>query len=414
MPDVIDSTGLTVKTLNEILEELNDGYKAIYGADINILPNSPDGQLIGIFSQALSDIRELLVTIDNNFDPDNAIGRFLDQRVSINNIKRKGGTFTTVEIDITVSANTTVDLQGLDGTAADVNGTGYTIQDDAGNQFILFDSVTLENILPTPEIFKKNFRAKDIGAVTVSAGTIQNFVTIVLGVESVDNPLSPLQIGEDEETDANLRTRRQQSVSVNSAGFLNGIIGALLSIQGVTEAQAFENITNSIDSDGIPAHGIWVIVEGGGSDNIANVIMNKKSYGANQRGDIIREVDTPTTPTSGIKFEARFDRPLGEALFIDMTLNNNDASVDLSESLATIKTQIKDNLPYKIGERAEISRIDCVGRDVLSSLNINAFFSGIKVFSAALPTPSDSVKTFSLQHQFTVDEVDITILIVNP
>ena len=141
MPDILDAQGLQVKTAQEILSDLSADFRNIYGNDINIDQNSPDGQILGIVTQMATDLRELLVQVNNGFDPDRAIGRILDERVVINNIERVGATYTVINIDITV--NQTVTLQGLDGNYNDPNATAYTVQDNAGNQFILADTTTL-------------------------------------------------------------------------------------------------------------------------------------------------------------------------------------------------------------------------------------------------------------------------------
>lgn len=52
----VSSTGLTLQTLAEIVTELETGFKAIYGVDINLDANSPDGQMINLFAQAKLDI----------------------------------------------------------------------------------------------------------------------------------------------------------------------------------------------------------------------------------------------------------------------------------------------------------------------------------------------------------------------
>ena len=46
MPDLIDASGLTLKTRTEIVNELKDSLRGIYGNDINLDQNSPDGQLV--------------------------------------------------------------------------------------------------------------------------------------------------------------------------------------------------------------------------------------------------------------------------------------------------------------------------------------------------------------------------------
>ena len=49
-------------------------------------------------------------------DPDQAQGRVLDQRIAINGLERKGGTYTVTPVNITVDRE--VSLVGLDGRKA--------------------------------------------------------------------------------------------------------------------------------------------------------------------------------------------------------------------------------------------------------------------------------------------------------
>ena len=191
MTDVLNEGGLTVKTLSEIITELEDGFRDIYGSDINVDQNSPDGQLINIMAQTMIDIRELAVAINNGFDPDQAVGVVLDQRVAINNIQRQGGTFTIQPIDITVDR--TVDLDGLDDDFNLIDGEGYTVQDADGNEFILVDSTTI-----TAGSHSLNFRAREIGQVETTIGTITEPVTYVLGVTTINNSTGAIVTGKQE------------------------------------------------------------------------------------------------------------------------------------------------------------------------------------------------------------------------
>ena len=219
MADIINENGLQLKTLNEIISDLETGFKNIYGQDINVESDTQDGQTINLLSQTLADLRSLANDVYQSFNPDTASGAVLDQRVAINNIERKAGTFTIAPVEITVDR--TVTLAGLDANFNDVNATGYTVQDDAGNQFILVDTTVL-----TPGTTSLNFRAREIGEVEVLTDTITNAVTVVLGVTSINNPSGVIETGQNEETDTELRIRRQQSVANASNGYLNGLLGS--------------------------------------------------------------------------------------------------------------------------------------------------------------------------------------------
>lgn len=344
MVDAVTEGGLSVSTLSEIIQNLEEKMKSIYGPDINIDQNSPDGQLINIIAQTAVDLRELLVAINNSFDPDRAIGTLLDARVAINNITRKGGTFTTQQIVLTLDR--TLTLQGLDADFNSINGTGYTVQDNAGNEFILIDTTTL-----TSGTHTLNFRAKQIGEVQTTPGTITSAVTVVLGVVSINNPDGALEIGKNEETDAELRIRRQQSVSLNSSGYLNSLLAAIQNLDGVTDAKLFENVTSSVDADGIPAHGMWLIVEGGANTDIAKMIYYKKSYGANQKGAVSVNIDT----ASGATFTAKFDRPTSENLHIRFDIQRKSPSVTIDTT--AVKAKIVQDLTYAIAEAADTATV---------------------------------------------------------
>ncbi len=398
MPDILDATGLRVKTLPEIVADLVAGMQDIYGIDINTDQNSPDGQMINILAQVAIDIRELAVQINNGFDPDQAVGRILDQRVVINNIVRQGGTFTIQPIDITVDR--TVTLAGLDANFNSVGGTGYTVQDDSGNQFILIDTSTLTAGTHTLE-----FRAQKIGLVNTTIGTINNPVTIVLGVTAINNSSAALSIGQEEETDAQLRTRREASVALSSSGYLNGMLGDVLALTGVTDAKLYENVTDSVDADGIPAHGIWLIAEGGANSDIGEVIYADKSYGANMKGGVSVNIITP----SGALFVALFDRPTAEDLYIEFTIKRTTPLFVFDTD--AIAEYMAANLKYKIGQFAETASITAAATEA-----INYYGGGGVALDTAISTDgvtyTDYLDVDTLASKWTLDASRINITVV--
>ena len=395
MPDDLNGNGLQTKTLTEIVTELEDGLKVIYGTDINVESNSPDGQLINIFAQSAIDIRELITETYNSFNPDTATGRLLDQRVTINNIIRNAGKYTITPIEIIVDR--TVNLSGLGADFNDPNASGYTVADDSGNEFLLIDDQAL-----TSGTHTVNFRAKEIGQVETTVNTITNPVTIVLGVTSVDNPSGALSIGTDEESDAQLRVRRQKSVALSSSGYLNGLLGTTLALDGVTEAKIYENVTNAVDSDGIPAHGIWLIVEGGSSSDIGNAIYSKKSYGANMKGT----VEETITTVSGAIFTAKFDRPVAENLHIRFDIQKTDASAVFDQS--AIKSDMVSNLVYKIGQASDTSSVTVSAINAINNTGGGGVPVNVEISNNG-STWVDYLEVATLDSQFTLDVSRITI-----
>ncbi len=317
MPNTIDSTGIHTLTRNEIVTNLTAAFRAIYGDDINLESNSPDGQLLNIFAQTISDVLDLVTQVYTSFDPDQAIGTSLDARCAYNGVKRLGGTFTQVQI--LVKTDRTLTLTGLDTSVNDPDGTGYTVSDSAGNQFILMSSYTFGAASPSGTLL--TFRARTIGAVLTTPDTITIPVTIVLGVTSVNNPNVSISTGLNQETDAALHIRRQKSVAISSQSYLDGLLAALLNIEGVTAAAVYENNTSGT-VDTIPAHSIWAIVSGGEDDAIGAAIYAKRSAGCGMKGDVSVDVPRP----NGSTFEVLFDRVSQENLYLKFTLDALDGT----------------------------------------------------------------------------------------
>lgn len=355
MSDSFNENGLQTATAPELRSELETEFRNIYGNDIVLDSSTPDGQLINILVQKGVDVRGLISQLYNSFNPDNTQGALLDQRCAINNIFRKAGTFTTVNIDITT--NTTVTLQGVDENYNSPDATGYTIQDNEGNRFILVNTQTLS--AGTTSVL---FRSETLGKVIVLPNTITTPVTIVLGVVSVNNPTVATSIGNDEELDADLKARRRRSVSISSFGYLNGLQAALLQLDGVTDARVYENYTSSTDANGTPAHCIWVVVDGGSSADIANAIYSKKCPGTNMRGDITYTITTEALT----QFEARWDEADVTPLYIKFDIHPEIAGTTFD--LDAIKEYIESNLDYKIGECAETATITSIAQDAIDSV----------------------------------------------
>jgi hypothetical protein len=299
--------------------------QTIYGSSIDLSSSTPDGQMMNLFLQAVADLEDLLVTIYNSFDPDQAFGVTLDMRVAINGIQRQGGTYTVTNITLTVSQ--ALNLYGLNQSAQPV----FTVSDNAGNQWQL---QTSQNI-SAPGTYVFAFQAANPGAVLTVPNTITVPVTIVLGVTSINNPTTYTTLGVNEETDGALKIRRQQSVSIASAGYYNGLKAALLNINGVTSVSIYENTTGATDVNGVPGHSIWVVIAGTASASaIANAIYSKRNSGCGMVGGQSFSI----TQADGTLFTVFWDVVVSQNLYIQFTASsiNGIAAPNLSAILAQL------------------------------------------------------------------------------
>jgi uncharacterized phage protein gp47/JayE len=316
MPNSFGSQGLIVATQAELVADYTAGFQTIYGSQINIGPETPDGQMIMIPIQTAVDVLQLLLQVYNSFNPDSALGTSLDQRVAINGISRKAGTFSTVSITLVLSQS--VNLYGLDQSTQPV----YTVADGAGIQYQL--ATTQLGIGPGTSSLL--FVAATPGALSPTPNTITIPVSIVLGVTSINNPSAALSIGEDEESDADLRVRRAQSVSLSSQGYYNGLLAALLNVNGVTYAFIAENTGGTVDANGVPGHSIWVITAGSGAAaDIAQAIYTKRNAGCgmyNSGGAGAQSYNI--TQADGTIFPVYWDSVVSQPLFYKFTATSLD------------------------------------------------------------------------------------------
>lgn len=335
----IDETGLHLQTRDEIVTELENQFKAIYGADISLAPNSPDRQMIEIFAQAKMDILELAADVYASFNPDEARGRVLDARGSINGVARSVATYTKVMVNVTLDRE--VALKGADNFSSP-----FTVANGSGTQFYLEESQTLP-----AGVHSLSFRAAELGAVDVTAASLTTIVSVTLGVTATSNPAVPYQSGVNEETDSQFRTRRRAAVALPSQGYLQGIQGALRAVDGVTDCVVYENVTTVTDAFGIPGHSMWAIVDGGDEDEIAQTIYVKRNAGCGMRGDEVVAVPQ----VNGTALNVRFDRPVYADLHMKFTVTSLTPLHAIDAEY--LKNKIFEQIVYGIYQPADLTAI---------------------------------------------------------
>lgn len=346
----IDSTGLHVQKLVDIITELETGLKSIFGNDINVAANSSDGQMINIFAQAKIDMLDLISRVYSSFSPTSAAGVVLDQRCAINGIIRKGSTKTTV--NIVVTTDRVVNLIGVSSNS----GTPFTVSDSSGNKFYLTTDTATGSGANT-----LHFTAAIAGAIDVSPTTITNIDTITLGVLSATNTGGALIQGSDEETDAALRYRRSVSVSNPSSGYLDGLTGSLLALKDVLYAKVYENNTTVTDSNGIPPHSIWCVCDGGDSTDIAQTIYERRNagcgmyYGAGSTGPTGPAKTVNITQNNGFDIPIKYSEATYYNLYIALTITSLTNTHVIDE--AFIKNEIYNKMQFGINEVADYSAI---------------------------------------------------------
>lgn len=393
MPNSLGPLGLTTATQAELLAQLTASYQTIYGADINLGSDTPDGQTINEFIQVVLDDLDLQTQIYNSFDPDNAVGVVLDQRVALNLIQRQGGTFTVT--NITVITGQSVNLYGLDQTDQQV----YTLSDNAGNLWQLQN--TQLAVSTGSNVF--TFQAAIPGAVLTTPNTITVQVTIVLGVVSVNNPTTFTTLGVNQESDALLRLRRQASVGIGSQGYYRSLKAALENINGVTNAFIYENFGSTTDANGVPGHSIWVIVAGSGApSDIAAAIYTKRNAGCGMFGTQTFTV----TQINGLPFIVSWDDVSPEDLYIEFDASPLDG-INVPD-VAALKAGLVANYMPDVAAEVNINQLATLVQQINSNVLVtNAGFS-----TSLMGTYTNTLTPAAKNNQFDIQAANITITLV--
>jgi hypothetical protein len=387
MPNQITANGISIESFSQIVSDIQNGtssapgFLQIYGPNINLASNSPDGQMINIFAVSKLDMLNLCVAIYNSFDPDQAVGISLDNVSQYCGITRKGGIYTQVVITVTVSQN--LNLSGQDTS------TPFTVQDGNGNQYQLINSASL-----TTGANNLNFQSTFIGFIQVQPNTITTAVTIIAGVTSVNNGSTPYQIGSNQETDSNFRLRRQASVSTPAQATVDGLYGALNDLPNMSNAEVYENDTGSI-VNGIPANGIWVVVNGGTPAQIAQLIYDYRCMGTPMKGSQSYVI----TQDDGTNVTMLWDNVVLQDLYLTAFLQTLDGS---SINITQITNTLISEWLFTLNQSADITTLSNYLRSINPQLVCSALgvsIDGINFFNVVSPS--------SQQNQFQLIAANI-------
>lgn len=294
---IIDANGISAPSYAEVLDYLQQQFRSIYGADVYLGNDSQDGQFLGVFALAISDANAATIAAYNSFSPMTGQGNGLSSNVKINGISRAVATNSQVDLKVVGQAGTVIS-QGI-------------VRDAAGLNWALPDTVTIP---PAGEI-TVTATCTEMGAISAGIGQVNVIATPTKGWQSVTNP-SAADPGAPVETDSALRQRQQVSVALPSRTVLEGTTGAVANIVGVTRLATYENDTNATDANGIPAHSISLVVEGGDAAAIAQAIADKKTPGTGTYGTTAQTV----TDVYGRPLTIHFYRPTYQALSVTVSL----------------------------------------------------------------------------------------------
>ena len=329
----VTAQGITAPDYQTILSTITGYFQQIYGSDAYLEPDSKDGQLVALVALAIHDANTAAIAVYNSFSPSTALSDGLTRNVKINGITRHSAVNSTADLTLSGTAGTTI----TNGSVRDSNSVIWSLP--ASVTIGIDGTLTVTATCATS------------GAVSALAGAISQINTPTRGWASVTNAQAA-NVGSAAETDAALRLRQTRSVAIASLTPFEALDGGIAGLDGVTRHKLYENDTAAADANGLPAHSISAIIEGGDVDEIAQTLRGKKGQGVATYGSTAVTV----SDSYGNPHIIRFSRPIDVPVYVAITLR---AFTGYTTAIADqIKTAIAAYInSLSIGDDVLLSRV---------------------------------------------------------
>lgn len=392
----ITSTGFERKTLEDIRTDWEASFKASFGEEIDVEPASVFGQLIGILSEREALLWELMEETYNSQYPDSASGSSLVNVCAITGTTPNPATKSTVTVTCT-------------GTPATLISAGRIFQvQNNGARFVTLEDATIGGG-GTVDV---DCEAEETGPKVANAGTLTVIVTAVAGLTSITNA-EDANLGEDLETDGELRLRREQEVRAAGKGSVEAIRQDVLAVDNVESCLVFENVTDTTDGDGVPAHSIEVVtLDDGESETeqaIYEAIFDSKAAGVRTYG-----TESGTVTDSEGNSHTVYRSPATEKWVWLTVAVTKDTSTSLTNS--EIQTNIKNAIvawaedEYALGDDVVTAKLDFpIWRDAPDGVADVGVTSNITAVGAGEPSYNSSNKTIAAREIARFDTSRITV-----
>ena len=315
----VTENGFVQKPVQEIVSHINSRFRSAFGANFDISPEGPDGQVIGIISEEISKCWQQAEMVFNAYRP----GAM--QKVGLDNICELTFTKRLVNWPSRVG----VRCAGQAGTLVPA---GSIVSDGTMNFKTQYDCIIPGTVTAV---------ATESGEYYIAANTVNKIVTTVAGWESVNNPEIG-QTGVDYESDPALRIRRDRTTAHSGSAFVEAIYAALADLN-LSYIRIRDNDTGApIGTQ--PSGTVFVVVEGGTEDEIARRIYSSKTGGVPTHGT----ASVSIYDSKGYPHEIKFSRPEDATIYVTGTFKrrpgSNISSNDAARQLQTAMMEYINSL----------------------------------------------------------------------
>ena len=394
--EYITGQGVIVPDTSTVLTEIQDMFKEVFGADLDLTATTTQGRLIEMFQRNRTFCIQICALVSNMLNLNRATGFVLDDLGSLFLLERNPATHT----------QTSVTMTGVNGTIVPA---GTRLQTTDGDIF----QTTQEYIIGTT--VNVIAESEDFGAIPCPEGTLTVILDRVNGLETVTNGVPVL--GSDLESDKEFRDRIKESLNVNSIAILSSIKSNLLTVDGVKDSYCYDNYTSSsetVDGITVPAHSLLACVEGGDDLAVAKMLYSKKTIGTGYIADTETNAVKKTVidETYGTPYDVVFMRPITQAIDVKITVSRQGYSgADLSSAVkdAVMKWyngEVDGVDGIKIGKAVSPFEISAAVSDILPDI----FVTLVKVGEHGSTTSATTI-SFGNVHKATLDRNNITVTV---
>lgn len=378
----VTENGFVRKPVQEVLTNLNNKFVAAFGTNFDVSPESPDGQVIGIIADEIASCWEEAQQVFNAYRPGAVSGIGLDNVCELTNTKRY----------VNKPTQATVLCEGTQGTVVPAG----SIVSDGSMEFTLDTDVVLPGDVTAI--------ANEVGEYYVAAGTINKIITPVDGWTSVNNP-SVGVTGIDYETDPALRVRRDKTTAVNSSATAEAIYAALSDLD-IDYIRVRDNDTGA-PINGQPSGTIFVVVDGGTSNDIARRIFRAKTGGVPTYGNVAINI----TDSKGYPHAIHFSRPTYSDIYVSGTFKRRaNANISSNDAIAQLKTAAANYLnTLQPGQSVVWSNMFAPLMAATQYLEIDTLFIGLTASPTGTSTIELDIDKRARGVEDNVTFVDVTV-----
>lgn len=296
----LTADGFERKRLETIKADLENGLKTAFGNNIDLSPQSVFGQFVGIMSERFAQQWESQEYIYNSEYPSTAQKNQLSNVVMFNGIERQAAEYSTATVTLTGTSGTIIPA----GSQIAVTGTE--------DIFVTDEEVEIDGGTVSVTV-----TAQDSGPILATAGTLTIIKTPIFGWTSATNS-ADANPGSDEETDAELRTRRILSTQALGQNLIDSLYGQLLNLEGVDDVLVIDNKT-AAPVFGIPAYQFLTVIIGGANADIAELIWKNTPQGIASYGSTtVVHIDD-----QGFPQDVKFSRPTEIDIYFKVVITTN-------------------------------------------------------------------------------------------